>query len=1791
MTTLEEYVSSGARHQQPEELNAPRAMTLEEYQSLPRDDENPITEGLLEISEAQRKSWEGQGKIGFFEQALREEKSELVPFIPSASIPFNAAAAARSIGLLRATNRLRDGEGDESQRKQDLTLVNKYLLRIEEERIRGYSIGGRITQGVMQLPGYMIEFLAAGPAASGARVGLKTGAQATLKALVKRNVAAAVLKGVRSNAVLRTGAKATGLLAGAVGRTAAAPPVIVKGIADRQTASGLVLTDKGTTLAPEIKEKPMTSAAKVIGDRLIENFSETTGGALTTAAQTTFRTIAPVKLATAMEKVFVKMNPTKRVSELWSKVGVENFLAELGEERVGDLLRAVTGVDDFGTGSGASVFDKVIASIPSGDEWLVEIGVLSVPGALRMGTNQVMDLVQKRKAEDKFKEPELKDIADAQVNAIAADPAEVPAPATPETAATAETVAEIPEAGPQAAPPIPQQIEQFAPEISQNAGNIEALAGEATLEGAAGIVQGELKNEMAKGKTKEEAVAARIEGIETENMPFVLDVDNALDLPKPMRIHLLQSMTRFAEKRALLTGEPTPSAIFDAQQKLQKSIAEDTGISRQVVTFEADPSKKLKEPISSASFEQKKAFSETAVGLIRDKEGRDALAPQLGIEEAKLDVSTGAYEGGINPNAITILKGNVSVEKMNAYARAVQYIYKQDAVPWFRLKKGGSTPAIIIKFSVELTPEREQKFFDDLRRVLTKKAGYTKLSGKEIIVLDFEGVADFDNKVFTLADNNAEIESIRQEQAESEYGPEHDWASDPEGQTLRAAAVREGSPALDRWLGRRRQAFESLLRAFAEKTVGADPTPVIPVSEIRSELSAAQKLLSDFRREQARLGVRGEKSERAETLEARVAELQEALAIREGTQKIDKPREEKAVGKFAALKEVLRAEARAATLAAQLTKKEIKTTQTNLVTALESSKLTPEDRAKFIRTIKNIQTQQQLIDELPGIADRVERLIEASARRNAINAIKKELKKIAPKKDKPGKFTPGTQEALSRMKAALRLSPEEARKRLEELLSPEKMQFPNPVESLEGMMLNFVANSEDISAAELENILETVRALKLSGKVGKKVKQLAQQEELDEQKQAINSIVASAPPGGVRVSAESQDFTRNWAWWTRATSWLMGWNNLLNRVSWNDKKTKTNQSKVNELMNVSVEKTQERKLNRKDQEFIHREFRKAYGPEMTAWQVEQEMVKNSEQKDLGTFVDARGEAVKILISKGEAQSLWLQMKDPSLRETFFGIEGRAMAYTEDIRNAIDKFLGPADKQFAVAVFGFYNKERGGKYDQFNAVFSDMMGYNLTKNDFYTPIQRKFESREADEADQNQILGEVAHRNSTLPSAGKRRVANLRPIKQVDIIENFMRHTAQVNHYIAWAKKIRQLRSIMSNEQFRESIKKGFGGDILKLMDGFVEDFTRGGIDRSREMANFNAIKNNIVVATLALKPALTAKQLVSFAAFWDSIPVEHFIGGVGSFIANPKRAIKILSTSELLRTRGVNITPELGEAARSKESLLFKQSPTITNFLLFNVKFGDKGAIFLGGWSVYRYHRDILGKSHKESIKAFEDAFDSSQQSPDLDQASFLQRGNSLQRAMGVFMSSQNQYLRKEIAATDDFLAGRIGFDDFAKTIAIYHFILPMLFQFVASGFRFDWKEQARAAAIGSLNGWFIVGDLLIGMASTLLGLRAFPQSGIIDSSFRGARSAWREVRDGDADLETMIKVLKELSKPAGLVTGVPTPAVIGLIEGSQMLMDADEPEEYLKALKRMAGWSNFVLDGGENPNKKGSAF
>ena len=326
------------------------------------------------------------------------------------------------------------------------------------------------------------------------------------------------------------------------------------------------------------------------------------------------------------------------------------------------------------------------------------------------------------------------------------------------------------------------------------------------------------------------------------------------------------------------------SDVIQAEAEIAgRDFSDDLERMAETVAWEAVPSTELNEPINNAPSQVVRVFTQEAQQIVLDPQGLDLLAQKLGVVFYHGKMSYGGYAGGVANNVLSSLVPlkppgpDFSVEQVRLYTRALQYIFKQDAVPWYRLENTditnnkvakkrqqfrvinakGSTlklfdrqvdaqtfadtktdakvvggplaMSFMLQFKAGLTAEVRQGLMDGLAKVNTDM-GFTQVSDNEVLVVNYRGE---DNLPFMGTDEeitsalqklaNTEtdlgIEKIKHGFAESEYGDVHNWGTERSGDSILQSHFA-GSPDLQAWLRDRREAFETLLKQYDEAGIG-----------------------------------------------------------------------------------------------------------------------------------------------------------------------------------------------------------------------------------------------------------------------------------------------------------------------------------------------------------------------------------------------------------------------------------------------------------------------------------------------------------------------------------------------------------------------------------------------------------------------------------------------------------------------------------------------------------------------------------------------------------------------------------------------------------------------------------------------------------------------------------------------------------------------------------------------------------------------------------------------------------
>ncbi len=360
-------------------------------------------------------------KINFTEALANSiGRGEALPFI-SGVIQGNEIKKYRDIA-----EKIKNGE---TIRQDELNYVNNYIDRVNEEYVRGYTIGGKIGDSILpSLLAFGSEIALGGAVLKGVGLAGKGSALAlnASKNLLRTGKAS---KNVAKGIAFAGGTVAESGLSAAV-TTLVNPARMYATYQERRLNDEMKITDRGTVIFQESKETPAKAFMKSLGQVYISYFTEGLGGLIGGTGKATGNAIKNIgasqlenvmkanpalekfiqKTAPLFAKAYEKLNqlPIKGKSVEWLKgqVKFDGFIEELGEEVLEDILNLTIGTND----EERSLENYINKIVKTPEEWAVLCGVIALQGtALSVAGNSLGQYMQSNGAS-------FEDIANVSLN-------------------------------------------------------------------------------------------------------------------------------------------------------------------------------------------------------------------------------------------------------------------------------------------------------------------------------------------------------------------------------------------------------------------------------------------------------------------------------------------------------------------------------------------------------------------------------------------------------------------------------------------------------------------------------------------------------------------------------------------------------------------------------------------------------------------------------------------------------------------------------------------------------------------------------------------------------------------------------------------------------------------------------------------------------------------------------------------------------------------------------------------------------------------------------------------------------------------------------------------------------------------------------------------------------------------------------------------------------------------------------------------------------------------------------
>lgn len=822
--------------------------------------------------------------------------------------------------------------------------------------------------------------------------------------------------------------------------------------------------------------------------------------------------------------------------------------------------------------------------------------------------------------------------------------------------------------------------------------------------------------------------------------------------------------------------------------------------------------------------------------------------------------------------------------------------------------------------------------------------------------------------------------------------------------------------------------------------------------------------------------------------------------------------------------------------------------------------LPQEVRGKMLASVKNVRTEQGL----ERATNRAIELAEQHNQKTLIAEIRKEIKKARPRIQRHilrGRFTPEVQERLGVIEHNLDMDRDAAREQMANNIQKYQdgeLDYEEMLKANEA--LNF-AGIEGMSSEELANTLGYIKILETIGRSERQAKQEANTERIRAIRENISNILTGGKGLGAEVAVVGREAAELKAgWWDSFVNWQYGIDELADKLSKLDTTSKPYQSAISKFVAVVHRATNRQVAGTKD---TYNQVKKAVADVFNIksnHDINQVLNGLDEEVNLGTFKltneymknQARlGKAVKkdtftLKMTRDEMVAKYMQLQDPTLADTFT----IGMGWSQEVIDAINNTMTEQEKSLANAFFGFYESY----YQSVNEIYQDLYNVDMPHNARYSPIRREFESQITE---QLLTFQDAAQYASVLNGSLKSRTKNIRPLRFNGATKILSNHIEQMEHFKAWALPMRDLRRVFMNKEIRQSIDQYHGRGINKLVDKFLNQMARGGVETAATNRVADYLRRAFTKSILAIKPVMALKQIPSLFAYVSEMNVTDFFSGIADYWKSPVANFKFLyNNSEFFRNRiqsGFERDIRAAMEKHGREALSGKGK--FTDWFLLQIRGGDVFAVTQGMWVKYQAGLK-QGLSQAEAIAEAENTTGRTQPSFGIDTLSAIQNGGSWLKLMTMFQNQPNKYFRIMGTNLRNFRYGRGSRAKAASTMLMVWVVLPCIFQFISDAFQWKPERQARAAILGQLNHILIAGQLIQQMAGWLAGenydWEVSPVMGTINdiqAAFMKARKLVNQGQDPytDIDPSDIAALIEFVTKAGGQVSGLPTPYFIQL--------------------------------------------
>lgn len=618
----------------------------------------------------------------------------------------------------------------------------------------------------------------------------------------------------------------------------------------------------------------------------------------------------------------------------------------------------------------------------------------------------------------------------------------------------------------------------------------------------------------------------------------------------------------------------------------------------------------------------------------------------------------------------------------------------------------------------------------------------------------------------------------------------------------------------------------------------------------------------------------------------------------------------------------------------KITKDEIKDVQSLAVKIINDSGISAEDKAKFLSTVKNIQTQEQFEKALPEI----DRRIQTISKRDAVEELRDAFAGL-----NISQLRPEYRDAVQAIVDSIDLKNRTASK-LKELLSLANFVEANPDNQVPAEVLQELRDAskksvQELSADEVRALADTVKHLiKLNDLKDKLIDRGKLRDFFNARDEAVKNIISSGEDKNGQITGLDSFMKEHEAGMGAKIFGVDSYNAELKTEILDGK----DHGVTMRILYDNIDQGVDRQLSH------HHQAEDYFKTSLDG--IELDKYSSSFQKksgDIDRVTTKLPSGKSIVMSRGERIAFFLHTLNPlNMKHLVNGGFSFNNSKTKIVKlppgdiAAIAKSLTPDEMKIAMAMHRYLNVNQR---QAINEVSVNLLGFEVANEENYFPIRTNYLDTFKDN-----LLKKGNYTQKTLEGMGifKQRQKASNALIVEDVFVAIYKSIHQAGAYIGLAEPLRSAKMMLNDNKFQVAAKDTGRGHYIDSLKNYV-DRVEGD---SSTIENVDKLTQDLInrldVAILGLNPWVIAKQPISFISAATELD-SKYLKSAGFRPANQAEIDEIKKWSPQLRDRFEgNVTTETGELSQvGRVKKFFTGKEVASTKLMHGIEWSDRIAI------------------------------------------------------------------------------------------------------------------------------------------------------------------------------------------------------------------------------------------------------